>query len=222
VHVLIAILVVAACRCRPGSASATTVCRRAAGPIARESNRSFTNRSCVFVFDPIEACWVVGDLSALALTIDRSMANRAKTVAFFAVCSLSIMASRLHSRISQLTSSFVDSVLDAVKSSSISELLDGRPAHRAEARIPSATSVGRTAQAPAAGRLPRRSAEDIAKTLEIVVSLLGSRKNGLRAEQIRAELSMQAKELPRILKEGLNRKKLRTVGQKRATTYFVK
>jgi hypothetical protein len=132
------------------------------------------------------------------------------------------MASRLHSRISQLASSFVDSVLDAVKSSSVSELLDGRPAHRAEARVASAPSVGRAAQAPAAGRLPRRSAEDIAKTLEIVVSLLGSRKNGLRAEQIRAELSMQAKELPRILKEGLSRKKLRTVGQKRATTYFVK
>jgi hypothetical protein len=166
----------------------------------------------------------VGDLSALALTIERGIANRAKTVAFFAVCSLWIMASRLHSRISQLSSSFVDSVLDAVKSSSVSELLDGRPAHRAEARVPSAPSIGRSApaQAPPAGRLPRRSAEDIAKTLEIVVSLLGSRKNGLRAEQIRAELSMQAKELPRILKEGLSRKKLRTVGQKRATTYFVK
>jgi hypothetical protein len=72
------------------------------------------------------------------------------------------------------------------------------------------------------GRLPRRSAEDIAKTLEVVVSLLGSRKNGLRAEQIRTELNMQAKELPRILKEGLGRKKIRAVGQKRATTYFAR
>ncbi len=70
--------------------------------------------------------------------------------------------------------------------------------------------------------MPRRSAEDIAKVLEIVVSLLGSRKNGLRAEQIRAELSLQAKELPRILKEGLSRKKIRAVGHKRATTYFAK
>jgi hypothetical protein len=212
VHVLIAILVVAACRCRRGGASATTAHRRAKARIvraARDTTGSFAKRSCVFELDAIRACSVVGDLSALALTNDRSVANRAKTVAFFSVCSLSIMASRLHSRISQLTSSFVDSVLDAVKSSSISELL-----------APSA--VGRAMHAPATGRLPRRSAEDIAKTLEIVVSLLGSRKNGLRAEQIRAELSMQAKELPRILKEGLNRKKLRTVGQKRATTYFVK
>jgi hypothetical protein len=87
-------------------------------------------------------------------------------------------------------------------------------------------TAARAMPAPATGaptgRLQRRSAEDISKTLEVVVSLLGSRKNGLRAEQIRAELNMQAKELPRILKEGLSRKKLRTVGQKRATTYFVK
>jgi hypothetical protein len=137
------------------------------------------------------------------------------------------MANQLHSRISQLASSFVDSVLEAVKSSSLQEILDGSGAHRGEARAPKASSVApraarALAPAPTSGRLPRRSAEDIAKILEVVVSLLGSRKNGLRAEQIRTELNMQAKELPRILKEGLSRKKLRTVGQKRATTYFAK
>jgi hypothetical protein len=137
------------------------------------------------------------------------------------------MANQLHSRISMLASSFVDSVLDAVKSSSLQEILDGSSAHRASPRAavaPRAASTPRAARAPVArsGRLPRRSAEDIAKTLEVVVSLLGSRKNGLRAEQIRTELNMQAKELPRILKEGLGRKKIRAVGQKRATTYFAK
>ena len=135
------------------------------------------------------------------------------------------MANQLHSRISLLAASFVDSVLDAVKSSSLQEILDGGSAHRAEPRAARAAVAPRAARAPAAarnGRLPRRSAEDIAKTLEVVVSLLGSRKNGLRAEQIRTELNMQAKELPRILKEGLGRKKIRSVGQKRATTYFAK
>jgi hypothetical protein len=134
------------------------------------------------------------------------------------------MANQLHSRISLLASSFVDSVLEAVKSSSLQEILDGGAGHRAERRAPKAAlapRATRTAAAPT-GRLPRRSAEDIAKTLEVVVSLLGSRKNGLRAEQIRTELNMQAKELPRILKEGLSRKKIRAVGQKRATTYFAK
>jgi hypothetical protein len=136
----------------------------------------------------------------------------------------SIMANQLHSRISVLVSSFVDSVLDAVKCSSLQEILDGSGAHRAGPRMAKRALAPRAARVPVArsGRLPRRSAEDIAKTLEVVVSLLGSRKNGLRAEQIRTELNMQAKELPRILKEGLGRKKIRAVGQKRATTYFAR
>jgi hypothetical protein len=137
------------------------------------------------------------------------------------------MASSLQSRISVLASTFVDSVLAAVKSSSLQELVGsggspGVAARAARGARPVATPRVLPAGAQAGGRLPRRSAEDIAKVLEIVVSLLGSRKNGLRAEQIRTELNLQAKELPRILKEGLARKKIRAVGEKRATTYFAK
>ena len=47
-------------------------------------------------------------------------------------------------------------------------------------------------------------------------------KNGLRAEEIRTKLGMLSKEMPRILKEGVAKKKLTSKGQKRATTYFVK
>ena len=69
------------------------------------------------------------------------------------------------------------------------------------------------------GRLQRRSPEDIAKALDQVVSLVKGKKDGLRAEQIRIALKMQSKEMPRILKEGLDKKKLKAKGQKRATTY---
>jgi hypothetical protein len=131
------------------------------------------------------------------------------------------MANQLHSRISQLASHFVESVLEAVKGSSLEEILDGRGRQRGDMRAARGLLL-RSERLTPSGRLPRRSAEDIAKTLEVVVSLLGSRKNGLRAEQIRTELNMQAKELPRILKEGIARKKLRAVGQKRATTYFAR
>jgi hypothetical protein len=143
-------------------------------------------------------------------------------------CMLSrVMPNHLHSRISALAASFVDSVLTAVKSSSLQELVGSSSGVRAETRVarsapPARPSAAAPAQVAPGGRLPRRSGEDIAKVLEVVVSLLGSRKNGLRAEQIRAELNLQAKELPRILKEGLARKKIRAVGQKRATTYFAK
>jgi hypothetical protein len=55
-----------------------------------------------------------------------------------------------------------------------------------------------------------------------VVALVKTKKDGLRAEQIRAALKMQSKEMPRVLVEGLSTKKLVSKGQKRATTYFVK
>ncbi len=69
-------------------------------------------------------------------------------------------------------------------------------------------------------RLKRRSPEDIAQALDEVVALLKKNKAGLRAEQIREQLGMQAKEMPRVLKEGLTKKAFKSKGQKRATTYF--
>jgi Fic family protein len=52
-----------------------------------------------------------------------------------------------------------------------------------------------------------------------VLVLVKGKKDGLRAEQIRAALKMQSKKRPRVLKEGLAKKKLKAKGQKRATTY---
>jgi hypothetical protein len=77
-----------------------------------------------------------------------------------------------------------------------------------------------TKRVRSAGRLPRRSAEDIGAALTQVVALVKKHKDGMRAEQIRSELGLQAKEMPRILKEGLSKKSLKAKGQKRATTYF--
>ena len=53
-----------------------------------------------------------------------------------------------------------------------------------------------------------------------MVALVTKHKDGLRAEQIRVQLGMQAKELPRVMKEGVATKVLKSKGQKRATTYF--
>ena len=131
----------------------------------------------------------------------------------------------LHVQLKQLAHDFASSVLDAVQSASLQDLLaqgtrtNGRSA-------PRATSA-QTATAPRAarsksGRLQRRSAEDIAKALGHVVMVVKRHKNGLRAEQIRQQLGLQSKEMPRLLKEGLTKKVLTSKGQKRATTYFAK
>ena len=71
------------------------------------------------------------------------------------------------------------------------------------------------------GRLARRSPEQIARALDQVISLVKSNKRGLRAEQIREKLGMRKEEMPRVLKEGLSRKALKSKGQKRSTTYFI-
>ncbi len=54
------------------------------------------------------------------------------------------------------------------------------------------------------------------------MGLLRVSPKGLRAEEIRAKLGLQSKELPRPLKEGLDGGRFAKSGQKRATTYTLK
>jgi hypothetical protein len=140
------------------------------------------------------------------------------------------MTTSLQSKLTELAEAFAGSVLAAVRSVSLDELLAGTHRGRAETHVVNGTKApveevaakrpGRPrAAASAPGRLPRRSADDIAAALERVVGLVKKHREGLRAEQIRTELDMQAKEMPRVLKEGLAKKKLKAKGQKRATTY---
>src|ERR1019366_1370802 len=132
----------------------------------------------------------------------------------------------LRSTLRDLADSFASSVVQAIRGASLDELLaeaggrarrgPGRPRRSTAAPTPSAT-----ARAHKSGRLPRRSPEQIAKALDQVIALLKGKKDGLRAEQIRAALKMQSKEMPRVLREGLAKKKLKAKGQKRATPYTV-
>jgi hypothetical protein len=68
-------------------------------------------------------------------------------------------------------------------------------------------------------RLPRRSPDDIARTLDQVVALVKKSKTGLRSEEIRKALALDVREVPRVLKQGLTSRKLKAKGQKRATRY---
>ena len=131
----------------------------------------------------------------------------------------------LRSKLNELAVRFADEVVRAIRSSSLEELLAQAGGGGASRRGPgrprgSAGAASEpTASGRASGRLPRRSAEEIAAELERVVALVKKSKVGLRAEEIRAALKMQPKEMPRILKEGLSAKVLKSKGQKRATTY---
>jgi hypothetical protein len=169
-------------------------------------------------------------VSLLARMVDVRHGTEAASIGGrFAVLAMATLRSTL----TTLANSFADSVLAAIRAASLEDLLaevtaaKGRPAGRARGavQLPGLpTGRGSLKEPPAgraarSGRLKRRSPDDIAEALDRVLALVKKSKTGLRAEQIRATLGMQSKEMPRVLKEGLAKKKLRTTGQKRATTY---
>jgi hypothetical protein len=130
----------------------------------------------------------------------------------------------LRAQLNDLAANFADAIVNAIRGSSLEELLaqaGGAGAPRRGPGRPRGTAAGTESKPRGrrAGRLPRRSAEEIAAELEKIVVLVKKSKAGLRAEEIRASLKMQPKEMPRILKEGLATKVLKSKGQKRATTY---
>jgi hypothetical protein len=143
------------------------------------------------------------------------------------------VAMSLHSQLNHLASSFTHAVIEAIREVSLEELVAERGDLKrltGMARAPASTSSSRGGRAPrhpagpsrrpSSRRLKRRSQGDIQRALVEVVSLVENRPRGMRAEQIRTELGMQAKEMPRILGEGLATRRLRKRGHKRATTYY--
>jgi hypothetical protein len=132
----------------------------------------------------------------------------------------SAMPSSLRSRLGELAFAFASEIVDAIRSSSLQELL---------AQSSGATGVGRTAgHSPRSaasgrrGRLARRSESDIEGVSDRIATLLRKHRGGLRAEQIRQELGLPASELSRPLKQGLSSGRFSKTGRKRATVYFLK
>lgn len=56
--------------------------------------------------------------------------------------------------------------------------------------------------------------------IDRIFDLLQKSSGGMRAEQIREALNVEAKELPRPLADALASGRVTKTGQKRATTYF--
>lgn len=98
-----------------------------------------------------------------------------------------------------------------------------KPAKRAAKKAKKAKKAARKgAKKPAtkAGRLPRRSAADIARVGGRIVKLLKKNPEGLRSEQIRAALKLEAREMPRVLRETVAANRIAILsGSKRSTTY---
>ena len=126
----------------------------------------------------------------------------------------------LRSSLQVLATEFASSVLHAIRGASLEEILSetgNRKAAGRGARAAGAVPAGRPGKSR---RLGRRSPADIAAVVDHIVGLLGKHPKGLRAEEIRQKLNLQAKELPRPIADALSAKRISKHGQKRATTYF--
>ena len=139
----------------------------------------------------------------------------------------------LRSALNDLAQNFASSIVDAIRSTSLEGLLaeGGCGAPRPGPGRPRGTSTRKTATTAArasasAGKptdhLVRRSPEEIARAVDLVAKLVKTHPKGLRSEEIRKVFGLDAREMPRVLKEGLAKKLLTSKGQKRATTYFAK
>jgi hypothetical protein len=137
--------------------------------------------------------------------------------------------SPLRSTPSALASTFTDAVLAAIRSASLDDLhaesggwaSSGRGGRRARTAGAAAQPVPLATRGKSGknGRLARRSDEQIATAVDQVVALVKKSKTGLRAEEIKKALGLDRREVPRILKTAVAKRKLRAKGQKRATTY---
>jgi hypothetical protein len=128
----------------------------------------------------------------------------------------------LHQTLNSLAADFASSVLHALRGASIDEI-SGLLGNVRLGRVSRATGAGSRGGRRSGGRrLSRRSKSDIEGVVERIVGLLKKHPKGLRAEEIRQQLGLEAKELPRPIAEGLSRKRIAKQGQKRATTYFAK
>jgi hypothetical protein len=140
------------------------------------------------------------------------------------------MTSTLRSTLNELATDFATNVLRAIRGASLEEILSetgGSPGRKGKPGRAAAVGAVREA-APASGtrkkggRLARRSPQDIDGVVNKIVSLLEKHATGLRAEEIRQKLNLQAKELPRPIAEALSKKRIVKEGKKRATTYFAR
>jgi hypothetical protein len=145
------------------------------------------------------------------------------------------MTASLRDTIQQLAAEFASGVLGAIRGSSLEDILSqaagsgsGGPVRRGPGRprksiaMPAEVGFGKPSSSRRkGGRLGRRSAKDLARVVDQITDLLSRNPKGLRAEQIRAQLGLSAKEMPRPIAKALASKRISKVGQKRATTYSV-
>lgn len=137
--------------------------------------------------------------------------------------------STIRAQIDRLAAQFAGQIIEALRGASLDDLMAiagnrggtgrrGRPPGSGGGGVGAGLDLGRPRGD--GGRLGRRTADDIGRMIDGIVDLLSKNGGGMRAEQIRAALGVEAKELPRPLADALAAGRITKTGEKRATTYF--
>src|SRR4051812_39840636 len=115
--------------------------------------------------------------------------------------------SSLRAQIDRLASEFAANIIATLRGASIDDIstVTGNRAGGAarRGRPVGGGENGGGARRARGGRLGRRTADDIGRMIERISALLASNASGMRAEQIREALDVEAKELPRPLADAL-------------------
>ncbi len=123
-------------------------------------------------------------------------------------------------QLSNLQSALVEAILSAARSCPLDELFGTAGVAREERFAPGAGGNGARRFPGSSDESRPRSAEDVGKTLDLVVLLLRGQKGGLRAEHLRQKLGVPKEVMSRVLNQGLASKRITRTGERRTTTYF--
>jgi len=126
-------------------------------------------------------------------------------------------------KIYSIIASTSTALIQAIRGATLEELhalVDGSPStyqpEIAAKELPAPAAPRRVKS----GRLPRRSKDQILATIESITELLG--KGPLRSESIRKTLGLEAREMPRLLREGVAGGHFHILsGRKRSTLYGI-
>lgn len=134
--------------------------------------------------------------------------------------------STLQSKLETLAAAFARDVLAVLRGVSIDDIAalsarGGRPASSGRAAAGAAAAApARAARGARRGKGGRRTAADIDAVVDRIVELLAKSPEGLRSEQVQAELGLTRREVPRPLKAALASGRIGKRGERRATVYY--
>ena len=126
----------------------------------------------------------------------------------------------LQNQISAFAEAFAKDLLHLLSQGTLSDLMGVTSSLDPASSRPSAPRNASSGLAPK-GPLARRSVKKIEEVADAIADLLRHAPDGLQSEEIRKALGLDPKELPRPLALLRTASRIRSQGEKRATTYFL-